>query len=95
MSDQWVNDGFPDPVSRELTVPAELEVLPGEFRPIGECSAAELQAAADARRLDAGSLITMAESLERLSVLRAHVEQIEQGRAAVVRHQARWTLNGS
>jgi len=95
MTEHWVNDGFPDPLSHELTVPSELEVLPGEFRPIGDCSAAELLAAADARRIDAACLIEKAQLLERLATLRAHVEYIDQGRAAVIRHQARWRLDAS
>jgi hypothetical protein len=54
---EWVSAGPQDDVARTETLPAFLEVEPGMFTPVGECSRAELVAAADSMMLQSKALM--------------------------------------
>lgn len=50
---EWVNAGPQDGAVRTETLPAYLEVEPDQFKPVEECSVAELVATADSLMLQA------------------------------------------
>jgi hypothetical protein len=52
----WIADGVSDDLANLPTIPAYLEVAPGEFRSIEECSAAEIIAAAGSKMMEAREL---------------------------------------
>ena len=58
-SQEWVNQGPDDEPDRQPTVPALLEVAPGEFKPVDKCSADELAAGSQSRLLQARILLDM------------------------------------
>jgi hypothetical protein len=53
----WSEDGPDDATARRASVPAFIEVGPGEVKPFGDCTADELEAARDARMLQAKALM--------------------------------------
>lgn len=58
--DDWVSQGPDDELARRPTVPAVLEVAPGSFKPVDECSADELAADSQSRLLQARILMDKA-----------------------------------
>jgi hypothetical protein len=53
----WSEDGPDDETARRASVPSYIETSPGELKPFANCTADELEAARDARLLQAKALM--------------------------------------
>ncbi|MFJ9536621.1 hypothetical protein ACIRPX_05120 [Streptomyces sp. NPDC101225] len=69
-SHQWAANGPDDSTSGTDSVPAFLELTPGDFEPTEACSADQLRAAADSRLLQARALMDEARCLYSLAETR-------------------------
>jgi hypothetical protein len=61
--DRWAEEGDDDDLAGEATIPAFIEVAPQSYKPVQECTASELRAAADSMLLQARSLMDEARRL--------------------------------
>lgn len=69
----WSEDGPDDATARRASVPAFIEISPGEVKAFGGCTADELEAARDARMLQAKALMLEAHWINvRVEYLRPH-----------------------
>jgi hypothetical protein len=75
MDDQWIQRGAEDDDARGQTVPAFIEVQPGEFKPIEECEASELYAAGQSKLLQVRALMEESNVLLDLAYKRMNEER--------------------
>ena len=63
----WIADGANDNLAGLPTIPAYLEVMPGTFRSIEDCSPAEIMTAAGAKMMEARALMDEASRMFNLA----------------------------
>ena len=71
MSEDWVSDGIEDGTAQGPSVPMYIEAEPDVFKLLVECTAEELAAAGEARKMQAKALMEESQMLLKIAKERA------------------------
>ena len=74
MSEDWVSDGIEDGTARGPSVPMYIEAEPDVFKLLVECTAEDLAAAAEGKKMQAKALMEESQMLLKIAKERAESE---------------------